>query len=86
MCWVVFPFSCKISSVSVSDTKQLGTDSSVCAHVLQDLDSFFPISVTFVADGTISGIKVLGVTDTRSSKHLAFNSVAVLEVEEYEIG
>jgi hypothetical protein len=61
-------------------------DTMVCVCGWQDLDSFFPITVSFMADGTVSGLKVMGVTDTRSSKQLAFNSVALLEVEEYEIG
>mmetsp|Transcript_36158 Transcript_36158/g.88996 ORF Transcript_36158/g.88996 Transcript_36158/m.88996 type:complete len:520 (+) Transcript_36158:188-1747(+) len=51
-----------------------------------DLDSFFPISVTFMAEGCMSGIKVLAVTDNRTSKPLAFNASQSLEVEDYEIG
>lgn len=51
-----------------------------------DIDSFFPISVTFAAEGTLSGMKVSAVTDTRSEKALTFAAHQSLEVEEYEIG
>mmetsp|Transcript_51558 Transcript_51558/g.120955 ORF Transcript_51558/g.120955 Transcript_51558/m.120955 type:complete len:515 (+) Transcript_51558:226-1770(+) len=50
-----------------------------------DADAFFPISVSFTATGTLCGIQVSTVSDTRNDSPLQFAASTMLEVEEYEI-
>lgn len=50
-----------------------------------DAGAFFPVKVTFVAQGSLAGIGVAKVTRVNGGEEVVFSSDAVVNVEEYVV-
>lgn len=46
---------------------------------------FFPVKVSFVAQGSIAGVKVAAVTRVDSSEEVVFSEDATVSVENYTV-
>lgn len=80
LAWSIPRISSSSTSAGAEDTQ---SGSLIFTVGGDDVGAFFPVEVAFVAEGSLAGVKVAGVTNTKGGEEQVFSVDSVLNVEEY---